>query len=219
MFLSLAGPAALGQSLPADELMTAVFKDAYHSARKEAYAPMARNGKRGHYIVKAKAAARMPNGTVVLVLSGVPARDAGSPEVSRASGGLLSVCFLSGKALLTCRENVAELGVNGEFGDVHFISLGEDKPALAITHGGAVEHLAVFALEDNHVHNLTRDGIRLSGGKVKGAWRLDRTSQGDAYRPLEIEFTGTSPKGSVARYEVVKGQYKLVKGRNPIPAA
>jgi hypothetical protein len=231
--------------MPHNELMTAVFKGAYHPERKEAFVEMARDGKRGHYIVQAKAAARLPSGAVVLVLSGAPALDAASPQKSHASGGLLSVCFLSGKSLLTCRENVAELGSHGDFGDVHFISLGDNKPALAITHGGTwqgytVESLAVFALEDNQVHNLTREGIRLSSGnleggcldstsrcwQVQGQWRLDRSAPAGAYRALELEFSGkytkgprrgAVPKGSIARYEVVSGQYKLVKGSNIVP--
>ena len=238
IFLSLTGPAALGQSLPVNELMTAVFKDAYDPARKAAYVPMARDGKRGHYLVQAKGAARLPSGTVVLALSGVPAQAPDKPQVSQTAGGLLSVCFLSGKSLLTCRENVAELGSNGEFGDVHFISLGQDKPALAVIHGVAsqgatVEHLAVFALEDNTVHNLTRTPIKLSsvnpqgGWSIQGQWRLDRSGDGSsAYRAIELGFTGQfakgprpgrGAKGATARYEVVAGQYTLVKGRNPVP--
>jgi hypothetical protein len=235
-FLALSGAPAAGQTMPATELMTAVFKDAYNPAKKQALVEMSRNGKRAHYNVQPKAAARLPSGTVVLVLSGVPV------EGPDTAGGLLSVCFLSGKALLTCRENVAELDAFGESGNVNFISLGEDKPALAITHGEATEVLSVFALEDNQVHNLTRDGIRLSSGKLPGTcessssrcwsangqWRLDRSASNGAYRAIEIEFSGKLtkgprrgpvPKGAAARYEFVAGQYKLVKGSNIIPGA
>lgn len=243
--LALTGASAEGQTLPANELMTAVFKDAYDPAKQQAFVEMTHAGKRGHYLVQAKAAARLPNGTVVLVLSGARANDADSPQKPHSAGGLLSVCFLSGKALLTCRENVAELGSFGEFGNVNFISLGENKPALAITYGGMwggyyTDVLSVFALEDNQVHNLSRDGIRLSSGNlpggcesrstrcwaVQGQWRLDRSSKAGDYRAIEIEFTGKFtkgpgkgkvPKGTIARYEVVSGQYKLVKGRNIVP--
>jgi hypothetical protein len=246
VFLCLFAPLAVSQTMPAHELMTAVFKEGYNPEKREAFAAMSRNGKRSTYLVQAKAAARLPSGTVVLVLSGVPATSIDSPLRSHAAGGLLSVCFMSGKALLNCSENVAELGSHGDFGEVHFISLGENRPALAITHGGTwqgytIEQLAVFSLEDDQVHNLTREGIRLSSGNldggcesrsarcwdVQGAWRIDRSAADDKYRALELEFTGrftkgpnkgTIRKGSIARYEVVAGQYKLVKGRNLVPS-
>ncbi|WP_156409845.1 hypothetical protein [Duganella sp. Root198D2] len=151
------------------------------------------------------------HGKAALVISEIPQ---GSPEPGMRDMALQATisAFLldkvDGKWTVTRRhESIADMGSNGNAGELTWVTLGAGKPGFAIVdesgnRGQSVKSLALFDLTAKDMRALAGkpilvhsdndgdcEGERPHCWNISGEWRLVQ-NQGQAYADLEIAFSG-----------------------------
>lgn len=203
-------------------MMRAVFGKDYRSDSDDALADLSdpdNHIDKLSYVVSAVSHRLLPDGRAILVANAETANTEGTAESAHASSGLLNVFFLAPKGqpgdgqwkVEKRLENIAALGSSGQLGEVHWVTLGANKPGLAIRHGYTgqgytITQLALFEIGDGKVTALD-GGIDLYSDNmgactpemdecwmVEGSWRFAPARAGGAYDDLLIDFKGASEK-------------------------
>ena len=203
-------------------MMRAVFGKDYRSDSDDALADLSdpdNHIDKLSYVVSAVSHRLLPDGRAILVANAETANTEGTAESAHASSGLLNVFFLAPKGqpgdgqwkVEKRLENIAALGSSGQLGEVHWVTLGANKPGLAIRHGYTgqgytITQLALFEIGDGKVTALD-GGIDLYSDNmgactpdmdecwlVDGSWRFAPARDGGAYDDLLIDFKGSSEK-------------------------
>ena len=203
-------------------MMRAVFGKEYRDDSDDALADLPDPDKhidKLSYVVSAVSHRVLPDGRAILVANAETANTEGTAESAHVSSGLLNVFFLAAKGqpadgqwqVVKRLENIAALGSSGQLGEVHWITLGANKPGLAIRHGYTgqgytITQLALFEIGDGKVTALD-GGIDLYSDNmgactpdmeecwlVDGKWRFAAARDGGAYDDLLIDFKGASEK-------------------------
>ena len=203
-------------------MMRAVFGKDYRSDSDDALADLSdpdNHIDKLSYVVSAVSHRLLPDGRAILVANAETANTEGTAESAHASSGLLNVFFLAPKGqpgdgqwkVEKRLENIAALGSSGQLGEVHWVTLGANKPGLAIRHGYTgqgytITQLALFEIGDGKVTALD-GGIDLYSDNmgactpemdecwmVEGSWRFSPARAGGAYDDLLIDFKGASEK-------------------------
>ena len=203
-------------------MMRAVFGKEYRDDSDDALADLPDPDKhidKLSYVVSAVSHKVLPDGRAILVANAETANTEGTAESAHASSGLLNVFFLAPKGqpgdgqwkVVKRLENIAALGSSGQLGEVHWVTLGANKPGLAIRHGYTgqgytITQLALFEIGDGKVTALD-GGIDLYSDNmgactpdmdecwlVDGSWRFAPARDGGAYDDLLIDFKGSSEK-------------------------
>ena len=203
-------------------MMRAVFGKDYRDDSDDALADLPDPDKhidKLSYVVSAVSHRVLPDGRAILVANAETANTEGTAESAHASPGLLNVFFLAPKGqpgegqwqVVKRLENIAALGSSGQLGEVHWVTLGANKPGLAIRHGYTgqgytITQLALFEIGDGKVTALD-GGIDLYSDNmgactpdmdecwlVGGSWRFAPARDGGAYDDLLIDFKGASEK-------------------------
>ena len=203
-------------------MMRAVFGKDYRDDSDDALADLPDPDKhidKLSYVVSAVSHKLLPDGRAILVANAETANTEGTAESAHASPGLLNVFFLAPKGqpgdgqwqVVKRLENIAGLGSSGQLGEVHWVTLGANKPALAISHGYTgqvytITQLALFEIGDGKVSaldggiDLYSDNMGACGPDtdecwmVDGKWRFAAARDGGAYDDLLIDFKGASEK-------------------------
>ena len=203
-------------------MMRAVFGKEYRDDSDDALADLPDPDKhidKLSYVVSAVSHKVLHDGRAILVANAETANTEGTAESAHASSGLLNVFFLAPKGqpgdgqwkVVKRLENIAALGSSGQLGEVHWVTLGANKPGLAIRHGYTgqgytITQLALFEIGDGKVTALD-GGIDLYSDNmgactpdmdecwlVDGSWRFAPARDGGAYDDLLIDFKGSSEK-------------------------
>ena len=203
-------------------MMRAVFGKDYRGDSDDALADLSdpdNHIDKLSYVVSAVSHRLLPDGRAILVANAETANTEGTAESAHASSGLLNVFFLAPKGppgdgqwkVEKRLENIAALGSSGQLGEVHWVTLGANKPGLAIRHGYTgqgytITQLALFEIGDGKVTALD-GGIDLYSDNmgactpemdecwmVEGSWRFAPARAGGAYDDLLIDFKGASEK-------------------------
>lgn len=203
-------------------MMRAVFGKDYRDDSEDALADLPDPDKhidKLSYVVSAVSHRMLPDGRAILVANAETANTEGTAESAHASSGLLNVFFLAPKGqpgdgqwkVAKRLENIAALGSSGQLGEVHWVTLGANKPGLAIRHGYTgqgytITQLALFEIGEGKVTALD-GGIDLYSDNmgactpdmdecwmVDGSWRFAPARDGGAYDDLLIDFKGASEK-------------------------
>lgn len=203
-------------------MMRAVFGKDYRSDSDDALADLSdpdNHIDKLSYVVSAVSHRLLPDGRAILVANAETANTEGTAESAHASSGLLNVFFLAPKGqpgdgqwkVEKRLENIAALGSSGQLGEVHWVTLGANKPGLAIRHGYTgqgytITQLALFEIGDGKVTALD-GGIDLYSDNmgactpemdecwmVEGSWRFAPARAGGTYDDLLIDFKGASEK-------------------------
>ncbi|MEG2962371.1 MAG: hypothetical protein RR860_06755, partial [Janthinobacterium sp.] len=151
-------------------MMRAVFGKDYRDDSDDALADLPDPDKhidKLSYVVSAVSHKLLPDGRAILVANAETANTEGTAESAHASPGLLNVFFLAPKGqpgdgqwqVVKRLENIAGLGSSGQLGEVHWVTLGANKPGLAIRHGYTgqgytITQLALFEIGDGKVTAL-----------------------------------------------------------------
>ncbi|PMQ14721.1 hypothetical protein [Janthinobacterium sp. AD80] len=203
-------------------MMRAVFGKDYRDDSDDALADLPDPDKhidKLSYVVSAVSHKLLPDGRAILVANAETANTEGTAESAHASPGLLNVFFLAPKGqpgdgqwqVVKRLENIAGLGSSGQLGEVHWVTLGANKPGLAIRHGYTgqgytITQLALFEIGDGKVTaldggiDLYSDNMGACGPDtdecwmVDGKWRFAAARDGGAYDDLLIDFKGASEK-------------------------
>ena len=203
-------------------MMRAVFGKDYRDDSDDALADLPDPDKhidKLSYVVSAVSHKLLPDGRAILVANAETANTEGTAESAHASPGLLNVFFLAPKGqpgdgqwqVVKRLENIAGLGSSGQLGEVHWVTLGANKPGLAIRHGYTgqgytITQLALFEIGDGKVTaldggiDLYSDNMGACGPDtdecwmVDGKWRFAQARDGGAYDDLLIDFKGASEK-------------------------
>ncbi|WP_028104862.1 hypothetical protein [Pseudoduganella violaceinigra] len=192
----------------------------------------------GSYRLEPVAMHELPDGRVAVVANAQQLDEQGEAMAYHATSGLLSAYILrkdGGKWTVEARhENIAEVGSNGVFGQVQWVSLGQGKPGFMVRHGGtwqgaSVEFVSIFDLADGPMHDLAHslslssDNEGACGEETSHCWSIEGKLQfekreGAAFDDVVLRFTGfeenrgdDAPKNQARQHEERNGmaRYKF----------
>lgn len=229
--VQLPAPVALGQPLQ-QRLLLALLEN-----QDELSQP--------HYVMTPLSAISLSSERAVLVVNSSP------DDYSHATRGLLSVYTLQRSGddweVLERHEGIAELGSNGQVGELKWVMLAPGKPGFIISSGGIWQgnwqNAAVIFDLAAGVRQL--GSFREAGGndcipsngqcwEVESRMRFVDSEPSADYRDIVVDFTDKrysvvednngsyikQPQGSVAkraRYHYDGQQYVMQSGSNPVP--
>ena len=230
-----------------DKLMQAVFGKKYRVGKGYAIAEL--DGT--NYLTIPKGYKQLADGRMILVTNSGDYNEKEEPSFSHIDKGILSVFVLAKKGtrwqMKKRHEKIAELGTNGQFGDVEWVDLGKGKPGLVVHDGGTWQgHTNDFI----HLFDLNADPLREMGGmaiyssndgacveetdkcwEVNGKYRFVPDKNQSGYNDLVIDFSGeestlSAKTGKRRVKKVIKGsaryhfdgkEYVLIAGENLVP--
>lgn len=203
-------PAALQEHQDRDAWMRAVFGQAYDANAGHALIE-ASGGAAEHYVMTLKAAQRLPDGRIALVVNGMESDEHGNTDemIYSDAAGILNVYILQpaegGWAVIERHDDREALGKRGEIGEVAWISLGTDNTGFTVTstdgnRGQWFTTSMVYELgHDVRELALLRSGSDIRSAcvteheacwEIEGTLRTDTPATADGYADILIDFHG-----------------------------
>lgn len=187
------------------EWMRAIFEDAYDPAKERALVV------EGEFrtLMTLASGIRLADGRTVAIVNGVGADEDGNDIGGYATPGTLNVYFLKrggkGWEVLERREDVAQVGVRGDIGDVEWVTLGPGKQGFMLKSGGVwqgylVAGADIFVLDDETrqlgMVRTMADNTGACSAESDDCWRIeadirvDTVAQATAYADILLDYHG-----------------------------
>ncbi|WP_194721011.1 hypothetical protein [Noviherbaspirillum malthae] len=211
-----------GMKKKQDELLGAIFQNAYRPESGDALAEIQDAGEAAKYLMTFVSSIERVDGRAAVITNAMPADEEGQAQFGHSSPGLLNVYFLQRSdgiwKVLERRENIGAMGSNGNIGNVEWVTLAPEKQGFVVSSGGTWQGYTatmaeVFDLADGVVSlGSFRNHSSNSGActeqadecwEVTGTLRFVDSSQPNAYRDILVDFAGkkytiTEGKGGTA---------------------
>lgn len=151
------------QGAPHEAMMRAIFGAGYRQDSGDALAVIASDGADGTYLMTHVASAELPDGRIAVVVNGALSDESGNDVAGHGQPGMLNVYMLQRQGsdwkVLERHQNVASLGSDGHFSDVHWIGLGPGKPGFIVSSGGVWQGYSISVADIFELGN----GVRTLG--------------------------------------------------------